>query len=144
MRKYITEGIGLPEWSSPISHAVVVNDICYVSGQLSIDGAGNYVPGSVADEALRAFANLFSAITAAGFHRDDLAFVDIALIDIADISQLNVVYRDLFAEGRRPARTVAQAAALPFGGKVKVYGVAIRDRSPSGNDDGSVSQCRSL
>ena len=140
MRKYVTEGIGLPEWSSPISHAVVVNDICYVSGQLSIDSAGNYVSGSVEDEALRAFSNLFSAITAAGFHKDDLVFVDVVLIDIADTDQLNSVYRDLFVDGRRPARTVAQAAALPFGGKVKVYGVAIRDRSPGGDDDGSVKR----
>ncbi|MFK2901971.1 RidA family protein [Dyella jejuensis] len=135
MRKYITEGIGLPQWSSPISHAVVVNDICYVSGQLAIDSAGNYVSGSVTDEALQAFSNLFSAISAAGFHKNDLAFIDVALIDIADIDQLNSVYRHLFVDGRRPARTVCQAAALPFGGKVKICGVAIRDRSPSGNDD---------
>lgn len=135
MRKYITEGAGLPEWSSPISHSVVVNDICYVSGQLSIDGSGNYVAGSVTDEAGRAFANLFSALTAAGFHKDDLVFIDVALMDIADVDQLNSVYRDLFADGRRPARTVAQAAALPFGGKVKIYGVAIRDRSPGGHHD---------
>lgn len=131
MRKYVIEGVGLPEWSSPISHAVVVNDMCYVSGQLSIDCAGNYVPGSVADEALLAFTNLFSALTAAGFQKEDLTFVDITLIDIADVGQLNTVYRALFPEGRRPARTIAQVAALPFGGKVKVYGVAINDRSPS-------------
>lgn len=126
MRKYIAKGVGLPEWSSPISHAVVVNDTCYVSGQLAIDSDGSYVSGSVTDEALRAFSNLFSAITAAGFHKDDLVFVDVALVDMADMDQLNSVYRDLFVDGRRPARTVAQAAALPFGGKVKVYGIAIR------------------
>ena len=129
MRKYITAGVGLPEWSSPISHAVVVNDTCYVSGQLAIDSAGKYIAGSVAEEALRAFSNLFCALAAAGFQKDDLVFVDVALIDMADMDQLNVVYRDLFADGRRPARTVAQAAALPFGGKVKVYGIAAKDRS---------------
>jgi enamine deaminase RidA (YjgF/YER057c/UK114 family) len=112
----------------------VVNDICYVSGQLAIDSAGNYVSGSVADETLRAFSNLFSAISAAGFHKGDLAFIDVALIDIADIDQLNLVYRDLFVDGQRPARTVSQAVALPFGGKVKICGVAIRDRSPTDDD----------
>jgi enamine deaminase RidA (YjgF/YER057c/UK114 family) len=40
---------------------------------------------------------------------------------------VNAVYASLFPEGRRPARTVYQVAALPFGGKVKVTGVAIRD-----------------
>jgi len=129
MRKYVTEGVGLPAWSSPISHAVVVNETCYVSGQLAVDGSGRYVSGSVADEARLAFSNLFNAIAASGFHKDDLVFIDITLLDMADMAELNEIYRELFDEGRRPARTVAQVAALPFGGKIKVYGVAIKDRS---------------
>jgi hypothetical protein len=40
---------------------------------------------------------------------------------------VNAVDAALFPEGRRPARTVYQVAALPFGGKVKVIRVAIRD-----------------
>lgn len=134
MRKYITEGVGLPAWSSPISHAVVVDDTCYVSGQLAVDGSGRYVPGSMTEEARLAFSNLFSALAASGFQRDDLVFVDVTLLDMAEMGELNALYQELFAEGRRPARTVAQVAALPFGGKVKVYGVAIRDRSTTGRE----------
>jgi enamine deaminase RidA (YjgF/YER057c/UK114 family) len=128
MKKYITEGEGLPRWSSPISHAVVVDHMCYLSGQLSIDEAGLYIPGTALEEARRAFANLFAALRAAEFTADELSFIDIALIDIADMAQVNQVYAELFPEGARPARTVYQAAALPFGGKVKVMGVAIRER----------------
>jgi enamine deaminase RidA (YjgF/YER057c/UK114 family) len=128
MKKYITEGEGLPRWSSPISHAVVVDHMCYLSGQLSIDEAGLYIPCTALEEARRAFANLFAALRAAEFTADELSFIDIALIDIADMAQVNQVYAELFPEGARPARTVYQAAALPFGGKVKVMGVAIRER----------------
>jgi 2-iminobutanoate/2-iminopropanoate deaminase len=127
MRRFITEGEGLPIWASPISHAVVVNNICYLSGQLSIDSSGQYVPGRVREEAERAFGNLFSAVRAAGFALEDITFIDIAFIDLSDLPEVNELYAKLFPEGRRPARTIYQAAALPYGGKIKVMGVAIKD-----------------
>lgn len=129
-RRYITEGEGLPRWAMPISHAVVVNNTCYVSGQLSVNQDGHYEPGSVQEEAERAFANFLAAVKAAGFTRDEVVFVDIAFVDLADVSDVNPIFAGLFPEGKRPARTIYQAAALPFGGKVKVTGVAIKDDAP--------------
>ena len=82
MKHYVTSGHELPQWPSPISHAVVANDTCYLSGQLSLDADGRYVPGTPAEEARRAFANLFRAIEAAGFSPRDLVFVDIAFSDL--------------------------------------------------------------
>lgn len=128
MKKFISGGDDLPAWTSPISHAVVVDNICYLSGQLSIDGNGAYVPGTVEEETSRAFGNLFAALRAAEFSRDDLVFVDVVLADIADTIHVNGVYARLFPVDRRPARTVCQAAALPFGARVKVMGVAIKER----------------
>lgn len=127
MRTFIVEGDGLPKLTSPISHAVVVNHLCYLSGQLSIGASGEYIPGTAQEEATRAFGNLFSAARAAGFALEDITFVDIAFVDLADLPQVNDVYAKVFPEGRRPARTVYQAAALPYGGRIKVMGVAIKD-----------------
>lgn len=127
MRTFVTHGEGLPDWSSPISHAVVVQNICYLSGQLSIDTSGNYVPGSAREEAVRAFNNLFAAVRAAGFSISDIVFIDIAFADLNDVNEVNALYAELFPPSQRPARTIYQAAALPFGGKVKVMGVAIKD-----------------
>ena len=53
-------------------------------------------------------------------------YVDVAFIDLRDIAEVNALFAELFPEGRRPARTVYQAAALPYGGKVKVQAVAVR------------------
>lgn len=128
MKQFITSGEGLPKWSTPISHAVVVDNICYLSGQLSIDEDGQYIAGTAKQEATRAFANLFSAIKAAHFSISDLTFVDIAFIDLNELIEVNELYTELFPEGQRPARTIYQAAALPFGGRVKVMGVAIKER----------------
>jgi 2-iminobutanoate/2-iminopropanoate deaminase len=124
--RYITSGPDLPAAPSPISQAVVAGDHCYVSGQLAVDATGAFRSGSVRDEAEMAFRNLFAALAAAGFSKDDLVYVDLAFIDLTDLKHVNALYGELFPEGKRPARTVYQAAALPYGGKVKVQGVAIR------------------
>ena len=125
--RYIKSGPDLCEAPSPISQAVIAGDHCYVSGQLATDATGCFHAGSVVSEAALAFRNLFEALRLAGFTQEDLVFVDVALLDIADVADLNAVWADSFAEATRPARTVYQVAALPYGGKVKVQGVAIRN-----------------
>ena len=128
MRQFIESGPGLPSWTAPISHAVVVDNLCYLSGQLSLASDGTFVPGPAGEQARRAFDNLFAAIRAAGFAPDELVFVDVALTDLSDIAAVNEVYAALFAPGKRPARTVYQAAGLPYGGCVKVLGICVRER----------------
>jgi enamine deaminase RidA (YjgF/YER057c/UK114 family) len=128
MRRFVNEGPDLPEWTSPIAHAVVVGDTCYLSGQLSLGKDGSYIAGTAREEAERAFGNLFAAVREAGFAVSDLVFIDVAFVDLGDAPVVNALYMGLFPEGRRPARTMYQAAALPFGGRVKVMGVAIRER----------------
>jgi 2-iminobutanoate/2-iminopropanoate deaminase len=124
-RRHITEVEGVPPSPSPISNAVVVGNQCWISGQLSV-GPQGYIPGTAREEAERAFAHVFRIAEAAGFTRDDIVYVDLAFIDLADVAEVNVLYGTLFAEGRRPARTIYQAAKLPFGGRIKVQAVAAR------------------
>lgn len=125
-KRYIVEVEGVPPSPSPISNAVVVGNQCWISGQLSIGDHGAYVPGSAREEAERAFAHIFRIAEAAGFSKKDIVYVDLAFIDLADVKEVNSLYGELFPEGQRPARTVYQAAKLPFGGKVKVQAVAAR------------------
>lgn len=126
-RKFISQGENLPQWSNPISHAVVVGKQCFVSGQLAVSPDGVYTPGSILAEATLAFDNFIAAVEAAGFTKQDIVFVDIAFIDLGDVETVNTLYGSLFAQGRRPARTIYEVAALPFGGKIKVMGTAVKD-----------------
>jgi 2-iminobutanoate/2-iminopropanoate deaminase len=126
-KRYIEKGDGLPNWSNPISHAVVVNNMCFISGQFAINAAGAYVPGTALEEGKMAFENFFSAVRKAGFEKADIVFVDIAFSDLKDLPEINQLYSELFLKGKRPARTIYQAAALPFGGKIKVTGTAVKD-----------------
>jgi 2-iminobutanoate/2-iminopropanoate deaminase len=124
-RRYIVDVEGVPPSPSPISNAVVVGNQCWISGQLSV-GPDGFLPGTAREEAERAFAHVFRVAEAAGFSRDDIVYVDIAFADLADVGAVNAVYATLFPEGRRPARTIYQAARLPFDGRVKVQAIAAR------------------
>lgn len=125
-KRHIVEVEGVPPSPSPISNAVVVGNQCWISGQLSVGPDGKYAPGTAREEAERAFAYVFRIADAAGFSRDDIVYVDLAFIDLDDVPAVNALYSELFPPGRRPARTIYQAARLPFGAKVKVQAVAAR------------------
>lgn len=126
-KKYIVDGEGLPKWTNPISHAVVVNNMCFVSGQLSVNMDGKYVLGTALEEAKLAFSNFFAALKNADFDKDDVVFIDIAFDDLNDQIEIDQLYMELFPEGKRPARTIYQAEALPFGGKIKITGTAVKN-----------------
>ncbi len=126
-RRFITEGKGLPKWTNPISHAVVVNNMCFVSGQLSVNSDGQYIAGTAMEEGRLAFANFFAAIENAEFSKNDVVFIDIAFDNLNDLPEIDKLYIELFPEQRRPARTIYQAESLPFGGKVKITGTAVKE-----------------
>jgi 2-iminobutanoate/2-iminopropanoate deaminase len=127
MRQFIKNTEESPKVNAPISQAVVVGKHCYISGQLATDLDGNYVEGTVLEEAKQAFNNIFMIAKAADFEVSDIVFIDLAFIDLTDISLINPLFDSLFPEGKKPARTVYQAAALPYGGKIKVTAIAIKD-----------------
>jgi 2-iminobutanoate/2-iminopropanoate deaminase len=126
-KKYIVKGDGLPNWTNPISHGVVVNNMCFVSGQLSVDADGNYVCDTAIKEAEIAFKNFFAVLQNAGFKKDDVVFVDIAFADLEHLPAINQLYISLFPENKRPARTIYEVQKLPFGAKIKITGTAVKD-----------------
>jgi 2-iminobutanoate/2-iminopropanoate deaminase len=126
-KKYIIKGEGLPNWTNPISHGVVANNMCFVSGQLSVNLEGQYVSGTALKEAEMAFENFFSVLKNAGFKKEDTVFIDIAFIDLENLTEINQLFISLFPENKRPARTVYEVNKLPFGGKIKIAGTAVRD-----------------
>ena len=122
-KRFIVEVPGVPKSPSPISNAVVVGDTCHISGQLAVYDDG-YRPGTAREEAERAFELIFAIAKEAGFARSDIVYVDLAFSDLAELPEVNALYGELFDP--RPARTIYQAAALPFGAKVKVQAIAMK------------------
>lgn len=125
-RTFITDVPGVPSSPSPISNAVVVDNTCHISGQLSVYDDG-YRPGSAGEEIERAFDLVFKVAKAAGFDPEEIVYIDIAFADIErDLAAVNEVCRARFSSF--PARTVYEAAKLPFGAKIKVQAIAMKDR----------------
>jgi enamine deaminase RidA (YjgF/YER057c/UK114 family) len=86
------------------------------------------MPGSTVEEAKRAFAHVFRIAEAAGFSAADIVYVDLAFIDLSDVTGANRLYAELFPEGQRPARTIYQAK-LPLEVALKCSQLR-RDESP--------------
>jgi 2-iminobutanoate/2-iminopropanoate deaminase len=125
-KKYIQNEAGLPQWKNPISHAVVANNMCFVSGQLSVNSEGEFISASIKEEAIRSFANFFAVIEKSGFEKEDVVFVDIAFNDLKNLPIIDQLYSKYFDKNKRPARTIYQVEALPFCGKVKIMGTAVK------------------
>ncbi len=126
-KKYIENGEGMQLCTSPISQAVIANNMCFISGQLALNDAGEFVSGIILEEAQLAFWNFFSVLKKSGFKKSDVVFIDIAFNDLKDLPIVNQLFKDLFPLDKRPARTIYQAQALPYGGKIKVTGTAVKD-----------------
>jgi 2-iminobutanoate/2-iminopropanoate deaminase len=124
----IGSGPGLPA-GFPFSLASEANGILFVSGMPALDPDGTFVPGTFAEEADRAWANVTAIAAAAGYSADDLLYVQVVLGDIGDYGDINAWWRRQFPDpARAPARLTFQAGALPFGAKIELQAVAARDR----------------
>ena len=122
-RRFIVDVPGVPSSPSPISNAVVIGDTCHISGQLAVY-EGGYRAGTAREEAERAFELVFFIAKEAGFTREEIVYVDLAFSDLDELPEVNALFGELFDP--RPARTIYQAAKLPFGAKVKVQAIAMK------------------
>jgi 2-iminobutanoate/2-iminopropanoate deaminase len=125
-RKFITTGENIPPSTAPISQAVVAGNYCHISGQLAIDVNGKFIDGTIEEQIQLAFDNLFAVLKEADFIKEEIVFIDIAFTDLKDLEFVNPYFDSLFEAGKKPARTIYQAAALPMGAKIKVMAVAIK------------------
>jgi 2-iminobutanoate/2-iminopropanoate deaminase len=123
-KRTIIDVPGVPRSASPIANAVVVGDTCHISGQLAVHDDG-YRPGTAREEAARAFELVLLIAAEAGFERGDIVYVDIAFSDLDELPEVNALWAELFETPS--ARTIYQAAKLPFGAKVKVQAIAMRE-----------------
>ena len=125
----ISSGPGLPA-GFPFSLGSEGNGTLFISGMPALDAAGNFVPGTFAEEADRAWANVVAIAEAGGCSVDDLLYVQVVLGDIGYYYRdVNDWWRRQFPDpARAPARLTFQAGALPFGAKIELQAVAARSR----------------
>jgi reactive intermediate/imine deaminase len=96
------------------SHAVSYQGrTVVVSGQLPLDAAGNLVgrddPARQTDQV---FANLATALAAAGASLSDVVKIGVYLTDLADLAAFRESRDRHFTAGEPPASTLVQVSAL--------------------------------
>ena len=95
---------GTPVSSKPFSPAVKVGDLIFVSGQASVDLAGNIVPDTFEGEFRRSMENLKKVVEDSGSDMKHVIQTRNYVRDPANIPLYNKLYRDYFSEPF-PART---------------------------------------
>jgi 2-iminobutanoate/2-iminopropanoate deaminase len=113
-----------PAAVGPYSQAVTASDFVFTAGQLGIvPGSKNFAGPDIEDQTRQALANLKAVLEAGGSCLKHVVKTTIFLQDIAEFARMNVVYAEFFPQNP-PARSAAQAAALPLGGRVMVEAIA--------------------
>lgn len=104
-RKVIAATKNLRPSRVPLSHAVRVGNILFVSGTTPFAPDGSIAKGDFAGQMNQVMANIKEILAAGGSSLDKVAKVNVILTRGADFGAMNEIYRGYFKEGNYPART---------------------------------------
>ena len=104
------------------SQAVKVGSTVYLSGQIALDPQTMQLKDSIEAQIVQVFDNLKAVCEAAGGSLQDIAKLNIFLIDLGHFALVNEVMARYFVQPY-PARAAVGVAALPRGAQVEMDGV---------------------
>jgi len=115
-----------PKAIGPYSQATAHGDLVFTAGQVALDpGTMEVIPGGVAEQTERVFANLAAVLEASGSGLDRVVKTTVFLVDMADFAAMNEVYARAFGD-HRPARSTVAVVGLPRNVRVEIEVVAVR------------------
>lgn len=114
-----------PAAIGPYSHAVVINDMVFTSGQLGLIPETGKLPEDVEAQTEQALINLRNVLKASGTDMEHVVKTTVFVQDLADFAKVNAIYAKFFATNP-PARSCVQVAKLPAGGLVEIEAVAVK------------------
>lgn len=97
----------------PYSHAVVAGGQIFISGTPGVNPETGQLAGADAYlQTRQILENFKSMLASANATLDDIAHIQVNLVNVADFAEMNRAYAEFFAQPY-PARTVIGIAALP-------------------------------
>jgi reactive intermediate/imine deaminase len=112
-----------PQAIGTYSQAVKVGGTVYLSGQIALDPQDmTMVNGDTEAEIRRVLDNLAAVARAAGGSLDDMAKLNVFLVDLSHFALVNQVMADYFQEPY-PARAAIGVASLPRDASVEMDGI---------------------
>ena len=127
MKKIITSK-NAPEPIGPYSHAVLMNNMLFVSGQIGKNSAtGALILEDVKKESTQVMENIKAILTDAGMDFSHVCKTTIFLKNMDDFAVVNEVYGSYFT-GNYPARETVQVSKLPLNVNVEISVIAMNDK----------------
>jgi 2-iminobutanoate/2-iminopropanoate deaminase len=111
----------------PYNQAVLVGNMLYTSGQISINPLTNeLVLDNIETETKQVMENLKAVLEAAEMTFENVIKVSIFISDMNNFSKINAIYGAYFNEATAPARETVQVAGLPKNVNVEISAIAVR------------------
>lgn len=115
-----------PAALGPYSHAILVGDTLFTSGQVPlVPETGKLAGDTIEEQAAQVLANLESVLAAAGMTFANVIKTTVFLTDLADFASMNAIYATKFPTNP-PARSCVQVAKLPAGAKIEMELIACK------------------
>jgi len=122
--EFLREAKVFPE-SLPISEAVRVGDIVYLSGQIGIKpGTLNLVAGGIQAEARQTLENIRLSLESYDLTMKDIVKCTVMLADISDWPMFNEIYESAFSHPY-PARSAFGTSGLALNSRVELECMAV-------------------
>lgn len=126
MEKKIVNSKNAPEPIGPYSHAVLINNTLYISGQVAKDAvSGLMIQDDIKIETRKVMENLEAILKEAGMDFTNVVKTTIYCVDLANFAAINEIYGSFFS-GNYPARETVQVVKLPLNANVEISVVAVK------------------
>jgi reactive intermediate/imine deaminase len=125
MSKEIIATNNAPQAIGSYSQAVKCGSTVYLSGQIPlVPETMELVTGDIATQIRRVFDNLQAVAEAAGGSLQDIAKLNVFLVDLVHFPVVNEVMAEYFTQPY-PARAAVGVAALPKGAQVEMDAILV-------------------
>jgi 2-iminobutanoate/2-iminopropanoate deaminase len=103
----------------PLSEAVRVGNMLYLSGQVGVDTAGNLVPGGLEPETRQALNNIRDLLVRNGSSMDRVVKCTVFMADMKEWPAMNAIYAMYFPV-HMPARSAFATAGLWHSARLEI------------------------
>lgn len=126
MEKKIITSSNAPAPIGPYSHANLIGNTLYVSGQVAKDAqTGEMVQTDIKAETRKVMENVLAILKEAGMDETNIVKTTIYCTDLANFALINEVYGSFFKDNF-PARETVQVVKLPLNANVEISVVAVK------------------
>lgn len=113
-----------PAAVGPYCTATIYGGMIFMSGMIGVNPQTGKVPeGGTLAQAEQAFENIKTVLAELGADTGDVLKTTVFLTNIADFSEVNKLYAEVFGPDY-PARTCVEVSALPMGLSIEVECIA--------------------